>query len=120
MLILFSDGKDTISRSSAREALEQILASGAVLYAVNSNASGDGTYEGRLLTEMSEATGGTALPLHNGDILQIVLAEQRASYVVVDQLPNRAKGLHPLRILPKHDLNLQFHCRRGYSYDEVR
>ena len=40
VVILFSDGNDTISRASAREALEAMLSSGAMLYSVNVDASG--------------------------------------------------------------------------------
>jgi hypothetical protein len=40
--------------------------------------------------------------------------------VVSYALPSRQKGFHSLRILPKHNLNLQFHSRKGYYYDEVR
>ena len=45
------------------------------------------------------------------------LADLRASYVVTYQLPSRAVGFHSLRILPKHNLNLRFHCRNGYYYE---
>jgi len=52
--------------------------------------------------------------LGEADILHAVLADLRASYVVTYQLPSRSAGFHALRILPKHNLNLRFHCRRGY------
>jgi VWFA-related protein len=118
ILILFSDGNDTISRTSAREALDDLMANGVVLYGVNSgeNTSGSGT----LLEQMAEATGGRVLQGSDANLLQTILAEQRASYLVTYELPSRTRGFHALRILPRHNLNLHFHCRRGYYYDDIR
>jgi VWFA-related protein len=120
VLILFSDGNDTISMASAGQALDAILASGAVLYAVNSESS-SALNHGGLLRQMAEATGGRSFSMRQGaaNTLATVLADLRASYVVTYQLPSHFVGFHSLRILPKHDLNLHFHCRRGYYYDEA-
>ncbi len=115
IVILFSDGHDTISRASAGEALGKLLEAGAVLYAVSHESADD-----ERLEDMAEATGGRLLPWRGVDVLEEIFTEQRASYVVSYALPNHQKGFHSLRILPKHNLNLQFHCRRGYYYDEVR
>ena len=101
--------------ASAREALSEILKAGAVLYAVIQDSSDDGPLE-----SVAEATGGRLLPGRGVDVVEEILAEQRASYVVSYALPSHQKGFHSLRILPKHNLNLEFHCRRGYYYDEVR
>lgn len=118
VLILFSDGDDTISRTSAREALETIIANGALLYTVDLNRAGtsDG---GAALQRMAEATGGRYFSIREGaaTVLRAALQDLRASYVVTYQLPSRAVGFHSLRILPKHDLNLRFHCRNGYYYE---
>ncbi len=119
ILILFSDGNDTVSISSARDALEAVIASGTLLYTINLSQSVDarGDY---VLRQMAEATGGRSFSMRDGadNVLQTVLADLRASYVVTYRLPNRAPGFHSLRILPKHNLNLRFHCRRGYFYEE--
>ena len=120
VVILFSDGHDTISRASSRDALQAMIASGALLYAVNTDRSQDSSSQGsRTLQEMAESTGGRSfeLPGHTVDLLQSVLADLHASYIVTYQLPNRNAGFHSLRILPKHNLNLHFHCRKGYNYD---
>lgn len=116
IIVLFSDGNDTISRASDREALSAIIATGAVLYGVSSDASSDNTR----IEKLAEATGGRLLLWNSDKMVDQILAEQRASYIVSYALPSREKGFHSLRILPKHNLNLQFHCRRGYYYDEVR
>ncbi len=115
IVILFSDGHDTISGASPQNALGEILQTGAVLYAVSQSSANDGALE-----NIAAATGGRLLQWRGVDVLQEILAEQRASYIVSYALPSREKGFHSLRILPKHNLNLQFHCRRGYYYDEVR
>jgi hypothetical protein len=84
-----------------------------------SRRESDGKY---WLQQMAEATGGRSFSFQTGEasILQAVLADMHASYVVTYQLPSRAAGFHSLRILPKHNLNLRFHCRRGYFYEESR
>lgn len=119
VLILFSDGNDTVSMASLREALDAVIASGAVLYTVNSDSvASSGSVA---LRRLAEATGGRSFSLQQGvaNTLDAVLADLHHSYVVTYQLPSRLVGFHSLRILPKHDLNLYFHCRRGYTYDEI-
>jgi len=122
VLILFSDGNDTISRASSREALDAVMASGALLYTIDLDSSRSPSSGSLALQQMAEATGGRSFSLQNntGDVLQAVLADLRASYIVTYQLPSHADGFHSLRILPKHDLNLRFYSRRGYYYEEIR
>jgi len=118
LLILFSDGDDTISRSSAREALEAVISSGALLYTIDLNKTGASTGSAAL-QRMAEATGGRYFSIGEGvaNALHTALEDLRSSYVVTYKLPSRAIGFHSLRILPKHDLNLRFHCRNGYYYE---
>jgi VWFA-related protein len=118
VVILFSDGGDTISRTSARDSLDAVTATGALVYSVNLDPSWDVSEGSLSLQRMAEATGGRSISLHKGvvDVLEAIMADLRASYVVTYQLPSHAAGFHSLRILPKHNLNLRFHCRRGYFY----
>jgi VWFA-related protein len=122
VLILLSDGNDTISRSSARQALDAVIGSGALLYTINPNKTARDLKGSLTLQEMAEATGGRSFSAQDdaADVLEAALADLRASYVVTYPLPNRMAGFHSLRILPKQNLNLRFHCRRGYFYDEGR
>ena len=123
VVILFSDGHDTVSMASYRDALQAMIASGALLYTVNVDRSKDSSSQGSLtLQQMADSTGGRSFQLrdHAVDLLQAVLADLRASYIVTYQLPSRNAGFHTLRILPKHNLNLRFHCRKGYNYDGIR
>jgi VWFA-related protein len=121
VVLLFSDGNDTISRASPREAFQALLATGAVLYAVNVDPSGAVSSGSVLLQQLAEATGGRSFSVHEDTrhVLQAIMAELRSAYVVTYSLPNHQTGFHSLRILPKHNLNLRFHCRRGYSYEDT-
>jgi VWFA-related protein len=122
VVILFSDGNDTISRASAREAFDALLATGALLYAVNVDRSAAGSEGSLVLQQMAEATGGRSFASgeNTATVLQTILADLHACYVVTYPLPNRQAGFHSIRILPKRNLKLQFHSRRGYYYDEDR
>jgi len=119
VLILFSDGYDTISRTPAPDALEAVVASGALLYTIDLNKQGEVSRGSDALRQMADVTGGRYFPAGEGavHVLQAALDDLRASYVVTYQLPSCALGFHSLRILPKHNLNLRFHCRNGYYYE---
>ena len=122
VLILLSDGNDTISGSSARQAVDAVIGTGALLYTINPNKTGRDLKGSRALQELPEATGGRSFSAREdaADVLETALADLRASYVVTYPVPSRTAGFHSLRILPKHNLNLRFHCRRGYFYEEGR
>ena len=119
VLILFSDGDDTISRTSAREAVEALIASGALLYTVDLNKPGYVSNGSNVLRRMAEDTGGRYFPAGDNSVhvLQAAIEDLRASYVVTYQLPSQALGFHSLRIFPKHNVNFRFHCRNGYYYE---
>jgi hypothetical protein len=101
-----------------------VISTGALLYTINPNPPARDPKGSSALAEMAEATGGRSFSAQNdadaAKVLEAVLADLRASYVVTYPLPTRRAGFHSLRILPKHNLNLRFHCRRGYLYDEGR
>jgi len=119
VLILFSDGDDTISMHSPPEALEAVLAAGALIYSVDMGTSGNRTSGSRFLRQVSEATGGRYFSLRDGaaTVLNAVLEDLRASYVVTYDLPSHQVGSHSLRLLPTHNLNLTFHSRNTYYYE---
>jgi len=119
-LILFSDGNDTISLTSANDAIDALAASGAVVYTVDTAPPNVPSNGRAVLRQMAEATGGRYLRMHDNsaNILQAVLDDLHASYVVTYQLPSRVAGFHSLHILPQHNLKLRFHCRRGYFYEK--
>jgi VWFA-related protein len=123
VLILFSDGEDTISLHSAGEALQAALDGDALIYAVDVRTSmNQASYQtsgSTFLRQLSEASGGRYFSLHDGAtaVLNAVLEDLRASYVVTYDLPSHQTGFHSLRLLPTHNLNLAFHSRNGYYYD---
>jgi VWFA-related protein len=122
VILLVSDGRDTVSKISAPDALQTAITRGVLLYAVNLNSSADSSNGTAVLEFLADATGGRSFALTDDstEALHTILADMHASYVVTYLLPGRVAGFHSLRILPKHNLNLRFHCQRGYSYEEVR
>jgi VWFA-related protein len=123
VLILFSDGNDTISLHSASEALQAAQDVRALIYSVDIGASERPTSGGRLLQRASDATGGRyfspSFSLDDGaaSLLATVLEDLRASYVVTYDLPSRLAAFHAVRLLPTHNLNLTFHSQSGYIYE---
>ena len=123
VIILFSDGNDTISLHSAREALAAVLDEGALIYSVDMGTSENQTSGSTFLRQVSDATGGRYFSPHffqqdgAATILNAVLEDLRASYVVTYDLPNHQDGFHVLRLLPTHNLNLTFHSRDSYYYE---
>jgi VWFA-related protein len=123
VLILFSDGNDTISLHSAREALQAVRDGGAVIYSVDMGTSRNQMSGSMLLRQVSEATGGRYFSPRffqqdaPATLLNAVLEDLRASYVVTYDLPSHLAGFHSLRLLPTHNFNLTFHSRNGYDYE---
>lgn len=118
--IVFSDGEDTISGHSVIDAIDAAVMADAQVYTVDVNASGGRSQGGDVLHEMAAATGGRYYPLDHGaaELLATLSEYLRASYMVTYRPPSRASGFHAVRILPSHNLNLQFRCRYGYYYEK--
>lgn len=137
VVILFSDGDDTISLHSRGEALQAVRDAGALVYAVDIGAAksqglAPGSYYtsgyasgSAFMRQVSEVSGGRYLYIPQGasqadsgaSVLNAVLDDLRATYVVTYDLPSRHPGFHSLRVLPTHKLNLKFHSRDGYDYE---
>jgi len=119
VLILFSDGNDTISLHSAREALDAVVTGGALIYSVDTGKPADPSAGGMFLRQVSDASGGRYFALQDGvaNVMSAVLEDLRASYVVTYDLPSHQAGFHSLRFMPTHNVNLRFHSRNRY-YDE--
>jgi Mg-chelatase subunit ChlD len=117
VLIVFSDGQDTISRNSASDALRALWASGAQTYVVDS--SGQGYEEGtRFLRAIANLTGGQYFSLADGGAgaLASVIEDRHAAYILTYKVPTPTPGFHLVRVLPTQNPNLQFRCRQGYYY----
>ena len=118
ILILFSDGADTISLSSFTDAMNSALDSDVAIYSVDVGSQPHVSPGSLILRSFAADTGGRYFPIETGTgkVLDAVLEDFRATYAVAYKLPSHAPGFHQVRILPTHDLGLQFHCRRGYYY----
>ena len=116
LIILFSDGNDTISKRSFREALENILSSGAQVYAVDAGNPKQPTSGTSTLQKLADDSGGRRFFLSQGAaaILHDVLNDLHSARVVTYALPASGGDFHTVRILPAHNLKLQFRCRSGY------
>jgi VWFA-related protein len=117
VIILFSDGDDTISMSSFHGALEKILASGAQIYAVDVS-SGPPSTGTVTLQRLAEESGGRCVRSSEGAarVFRFVIDDLHSARVITYPAPESGSNFHSIRILPTHNLNLQFHCRRGYYH----
>ncbi len=123
VLIVFSDGVDTISQNSLRDAIDASLSNEVELDCIDLNHSASSPQGAAVLRTLASASGGRYFPAPDGALhaLNVILEGFRASYTVSYRLPSRATGFHALRILPTHNLNLRFRSRSGYYYpNQVR
>jgi len=118
ILVLFSDGADTISLKSFTEAMDSALENDVAIYSVDVSREPHAARGTMALRSFSANTGGRYFPVEagTGKIIDAILEDFHATYTVAYKLPNRAAGFHQVRILPTHNLSLQFHCRHGYYY----
>lgn len=66
VMILFSDGDDTISKTSSEDALRAVIASGTLLYTIDRNRPVDSSYGSGALQRMADATGGRYFSIREG------------------------------------------------------
>ena len=125
VLILISDGRDTISLHSAPDALAATLEAGALVYSIDIGSSEQHTLHrsgSAFLRQISELTGGRYFTGSDGRsqttifrVLNAALDDMRASYVLTYDLPKSESEFHSQRLLPSHNLNLTFHSRSSYN-----
>jgi VWFA-related protein len=120
ILIVLSDGVDTISRSTLSDAIEATLKDDVQIYAVSVNdlpSVGSAT-----LRRLCSAGGGRYFPATAvAAVLDVILENFHASYIVSYRLPSHISGFHSVRVRPTHNPNLQFRSRSGYYYpDDIR
>ena len=122
VLLIFSDGMDTISRTSLRETINIALLNDIQIYSIDLNRPTSATGSA-VLQSLAEATGGRYFPSDRGvsRAVEAILGDFHTSYVVTYQLPRRTAGFHAVQILPTHKTTLQFRSRSGYYFpDNVR
>jgi Ca-activated chloride channel homolog len=118
IVILFSDGADTISLASFTDAMDSALDNDVAIYSVDVSKTPHADRGTLVLRNFAVSTGGRYFPVEAGaaKVLDAFLEDFHATYTVAYKLPSHAAGFHLVRILPTRDLGLQFHCRRGYYY----
>ncbi len=123
VVIVFSDGIDTISRRSLDDAINASLRNEVQLDCIDLNKPAYASQGAAVLRSLASASGGRYFPPPDAPThaLNAILEDFRASYAVTYRLPSHATGFHEVRILPTHNLNLQFRSRSGYYYpNQVR
>ncbi len=116
VILLFSDGDDTISKTSFRHVREKILESGTQIYAIDVSDAKRLSNGTTTLRRLADDSGGRCVGLADGPIkiLNDVMDDLHSGLLVTYVLPQSSSEFHSIRILPTHNLNLQFRCRRGY------
>ena len=121
VIVLFSDGDDTISKASFRQALEKALTSEVEIYSVNVSKPGRLSNGYAALQTIADQSGGRLVQMSQGAsrIFNDVIEDLHSAYIVTYVPPASSSEFNSLRILPTHNLKLQFRCRRGYYRDLV-
>lgn len=116
VIILFSDGDDTVSRGSLHRTLEQTLAAEVQVYVVDLNHSASPSNGTATLKSIADASGGLYFRFANGiaAIFSTVADDLHSASLVTYALPSSHSDFHSLRILPTRNLNLRFRTRSGY------
>lgn len=122
ILIVLSDGQDTVSRNSLKDATDHALQHAVQIYGIDLNraVSSQGS---TVLYHLAATTGGRSFagPDAASRAMNVILEDFKASYVITYKLPSSRSGFHSLRILPTHNSNLQFRSRSGYYFpDNIR
>jgi len=118
VLILFSDGMDTIIQKSFTDALDSAVDHDIAVYSIDTSKKPHTSQGTSILRSLCVNTGGRYFSMEMGteQVVDAVLKDFHATYTVAYKLPTQAMGFHQVQIFPTHDLSLQFHCRRGYYY----
>ena len=119
-IILFSDGRDTISRHGLSDALLETEHLRATIYCVNASSKKSVDSGDAVLNLLAGSTGGLSFPpgQNVASILRKVLDDLHGGYVLTYELPEQTAGQHSVRLLPTSDPKLQFRSRRAYDADE--
>jgi VWFA-related protein len=118
VLIILSDGDDTISRHSFRDAVLAVMRAEMPIYTLNTSASKTAASGSAVLREMADFTGGRSFTRAPGasSALASVVEDLRNAYVLTYELPSRTEGLHTVSIFPTTNTNLRLRSRRAYYY----
>jgi VWFA-related protein len=118
VLILLSDGMDTISMHSFGDAAGAAMRAEIPIYTLNTGDAKTVTRGSSILRNMAALTGGCSFTRATGapSTLASVPDELRNAYVLTYELPSHEEGLHSVNILPMTNSNLRLRSRRAYYY----
>lgn len=118
VIILFSDGDDTISKATFTQLRETILNGDTRIYTVDVSDSRQPSNGAATLQRLADESGGRYFLLSEGPsrIFHDVLDDLHSARLVIYRLPSSETDFHSIRILPTHNLKLHFRCRQGYYY----
>lgn len=119
ILIVISDGQDSASRASFREAFDTAMKRSVQIYSVDLN--GKLSEQGSaILFALANQTGGRYLFGTDASqrAMDVILEDFRSTYTITYRVPSNYAGFHALHILPTHNQNLEFRSRSGYYYPE--
>jgi len=118
VILLFSDGDDTISKATFSELRETILSDDTRIYAIDVSNSRQPSNGAATMQRLAAESGGRYFLLSEGAarIFKDVIDDLHSARLVIYQLPNSGSDFHSIRILPTHNLKLHFRCRQGYYY----
>jgi len=116
VLVIFSDGDDTISNSTFKDALHSVRAVAAQVYAIDLGRPGLPTNGTATLQNLAYESGGRWIRISDGasTVFNSVIDDLHSAHVVTYKLPESVSEFHQVQILPTRNLKLQFRCRRGY------
>lgn len=117
VLIVFSDGDDTISRTSLADVIETAARSEIKIYAIDLGRS-VASNGAAILYKLAGETGGRYFPARTGvrRTLDALFNDFQATYTVTYRLPTHDAGFHAVQILPASNVNLHFRSRSGYYF----
>jgi VWFA-related protein len=115
VLIILSDGDDTISRHSFGDAAGAAMRAEIPIYTLNTGDPKTYTSGGGVLQEMAALTGGCSFTRASGALASVV-EDLRNAYVLTYELPSHTEGMHSVSILPTTNSNLRLRSRRAYYY----
>ena len=117
VMVILSDGDDTISRHAFHDVVLSAIRAEIPIYTLNTGRPRT-FVDSIVLREMAALTGGCSFTRAPGapSALASVLDDLRNAYVLTYELPSHSEGLHSVNILPTTNSNLHLRSRRSYYY----
>ncbi len=116
LIILFSDGRDTVSKTSFRQAWQRILISGAQIYAIDLGGDEPPPNGNSILRKLATDSGGRCVPISEGamKVLGDVIGDLHSAMVVTYSPTSSKTAFHSVHIFSTYNPRLHFRSRRGY------